>query len=111
MCQDLWSSEEVDGLMEPKDKITYVIGFLDCWQMFKTVQRDPNVKLKKGYIFERLSEKLTPTMTETELVELIDQCREMNLIHEISEIMMAKKQRDHMIKILGKKPRLDLSKL
>lgn len=92
------------------DKVTYVIGFLDCWQMFKTVQRDPNTKLKKAYIFERLVEKFAPTWTESEVVELIDKCREMNLIHEISEIMQAKKQRDHMLKILGKK-NLDLSKL
>jgi len=97
--------------MEPKDKIQYIIGFLDCWQMFKTVQKDPNTKLKKGYIFERLLEKITPSISESQVVELIDKCREMNLIHEISEVMMAKKQRDHMLKILQKKPGLDLSKL
>ena len=97
--------------MESNEKLIYVIGFLDCWQMFKTVQRDPNVKLKKAYIFERLIELLTPSWTESQVVELIDKCREMNLIHEISEIMMAKKQRDHMLKVLQKKPKLDLSKL
>jgi len=97
--------------MEPQEKLLYVIGFLDCWQMFKMVQRDPNTKLKKAYIFERLMELLTPTWSESQVIELIDKCREMNLIHEISEIMMAKKQRDHMLKVLQKKPKLDLSKL
>ena len=97
--------------MEPQDKLLYVIGFLDCWQMFKTVQRDPNTKLKKAYIFERLMALLTPTWSDSQAMELIDKCREMNLIHEISEIMQAKKQRDHMLKVLQKKPSLDLTKL
>jgi len=84
--------------MDTESKLFFIVGFLDCWQMFKQVQKDPNTALKKAYIFQKLIEEFAPSWTESQIVELIDKCREVNIIHKISDLMTAKKQVDEMYK-------------
>lgn len=96
--------------MDSTEKLSYLIGFLDCWQMFKTEQKDPNAAVKKAYIFENLLPVLAPSWTDSQVTELINESRDANIIKLIHQIIQVKANRDQMLKQLDKK-KIDWSNL
>ena len=96
--------------LDSSEKLTYTIGFLDCWQMFKAAQKDPNAALKKAYILENLIPQIAPSWTDSQIIELIEEVREASIIKLIENIIQQKANREAMIKQIEKN-NLDLSKL
>ena len=96
--------------MDSSEKLSYTIGFLDCWQMFKSQQKDPNTETKKAYILENLIPQIAGSWTDVQIIELISEIRDENIIKSIHNIIQLKANRDQMLKELEKK-KLDFSKL
>jgi len=88
--------------MDSSEKLSYAMGFLDCWQMFKKQQNDPDTVLKKTYIFENLLPLLAPSWTDSQVNELIIESREENIIKKIHQVIQSKFDRDHMLKEIDK---------
>lgn len=96
--------------MDSSEKLSYAIGFLDCWQMFKAQQKDPNVSVKKAFIFENLIPQLAPSWSDAQVTELINESRDENIIKKIHEVIQLKANREKMLKELEKN-KIDWSKL
>ncbi len=96
--------------MDSSEKLTYTIGFLDCWQMFKAAQKDPNAALKKAYILENLIPKIAPSWTDSQIIELINEVRDASIIKLIENIIQQKANREAMMKAI-EATKMDFSKL
>jgi len=88
--------------MDSDEKLCYAVGFMDCWQMFKMAQKDPNTVLKKAYVIENLLPLIAPTKSDAEVMELIQETQEANIGKLIGNVILAKTQRDAMLKELEK---------
>lgn len=96
--------------MDSSEKLSYSLGFLDCWQMFKAAQKDPNTALKKAYVLENLLPQIAPSWTDAQVIELINEVRDENIVKLIENIIQQKANRDAMMKLLEKNKK-DLSQL
>jgi len=96
--------------MDSSEKLTYTIGFLDCWQMFKAAQKDPNAALKKAYILENLIPQIAPSWTDSQIIELINEVRDASIIKLIENIIQQKANREAMLKAI-EATKMDFSKL
>lgn len=88
--------------MDSAEKLSYSLGFVDCWMLFKKAQNDPQANLKAAYIFEKLIPILGPSWKDPQVMELIDEAREENIMKKIEIIIRTKKSQDEMIKELNK---------
>ena len=96
--------------MDSSEKISYTIGFLDCWMLFKKAQNDPQTHLKAAYVFERLMPKLAPSWTDEQFKEMILEARDEDIMKKIHDIIQEKANRETMMKELEKN-KIDWSKL
>ncbi len=88
--------------MDSDEKLCYALGFMDCWQMFKMSQKDPNTVLKKAYVIENLLPAIAPTKSDTEVMEIIQETQEANIGKLIGNVIQAKTQREAMMKEIEK---------
>lgn len=96
--------------MDSAEKLTYAVGFLDAWQLFKKAQKDPQTQLKAAYVFERLFPQLAPSWDDKQIIELIQEAREENIMKKIEDIFQQKASHDEMLKQI-EKHKIDWSKL
>jgi len=96
--------------MDSSEKLSYALGFLDCWQLFKKGQQDPQTHLKAAYVFEKLMPLLTPSWTDSQVIELIAESKQVNIIKLVENIFQEKASREQMLKMLESK-KIDWSKL
>lgn len=96
--------------MDSSEKISYSVGFLDCWMLFKKSQNDPQTHLKAAYIFEKLMPVMAPSFSDEQFKEMILEIREADIMKLIHNVIQEKASRDQMLKELEKK-KIDWSKL
>lgn len=96
--------------MDSSEKLSYTIGFLDCWMLFKKSQNDPQVHLKAAYMFEKLIPTLAPSWTDSQIVELILEARSEDIMKKIHLVIQEKAARETMLKQLEKR-KIDWSKI
>lgn len=96
--------------MDSTEKLSYALGFLDCWQLFKKGQQDPQTHLKAAYVFEKLMPIIAPSYSDSQVIELVTESKEVNIIKLIENIFQEKASREQMLKTLESK-KIDWSKL
>jgi hypothetical protein len=96
--------------MDSSEKLSYAVGFLDCWQMFKAEQKDPNTVVKKAYILENIIPQIAASWTDAQIIELINEIRDENIIKKIHGVIAMKATRDQMLKEV-EKHKIDWSNL
>ncbi len=88
--------------MDSAEKLGYLLGVMDCYELFGLSKKNQTVGLKKAYILEKMFSTYFTNWTPDELRQKFDEFQQQKIIQRIVEFMEKQVEAEEMKTVIEK---------
>jgi len=76
--------------MDSGETFSYMIGFMDCYELFGASKKDQTIGIKKAFILEQMFQAYYKDWSSDELNQKYDELQQVKIPDKIAEFMQKK---------------------